>query len=155
MNKWLIRNLKPATKKMAPRVAAKLVRMIECRTRGAKTRQEAEKRIAELIRDTVNGLKKREMCFDSILERIEVIGAFALLWLDLTFVLVLASFSPAILLLLWLATTLDSNLVPERRDFTFEEIKQSFLDRHWPPQRQRCDFIPHPQSTSGAVSPVS
>jgi hypothetical protein len=141
MNKWLIRNLKPATKNMAPRVAAKLVRMIESRTRGAKTRQETEKRIAGLIADTVNGLQKRGMSLDNILERIEVIGAFALIWLDLTFVLVLASFSPAILLLLWLATTLDSNLVPERRDFTFEEIKQSFLDRHWPPQRQRCDFI--------------
>ncbi|MEG4840975.1 hypothetical protein, partial [Microcoleus sp. B9-D4] len=50
-------------------------------------------------------------------------------------------FSPAILLLLCLASTLDNNLVSERRDFTFEEIKQSLLDRHWPPQRQRCDFV--------------
>jgi len=141
MNKWLIRNLKPATRSMAPQSAAKLVRMIELYTKGAKTRQEAEEKIQRLAADTVNSLQKRGMSLDSILKRIEVIGAFALIWLDLTFALVLASFSPAILLLLWLATTLDSNLVPERRDFTFEEIKQSFLDRHWPPQRQRCDFI--------------
>lgn len=146
MNKWLIRNLKPATKNMAPGTAASLVRMIESRTRGAKTRQEAEEKIKRLIADTINGLQQRGMSPDSILERIEIIGAFALLWLDFTFVLVLASFSPAILLLLWLATTLNSKLVPERRDFTFEEIKQGFLDRHWPPQRQRCDFISHPHA---------
>lgn len=144
MNKWLIRNLKPATKKMAPQAAAKLVRMIECRTRGAKTRQEAEEAITGLLADTINALQRRGMPLDSILERIKVIGAFALLWLDLSFVLVLASFSPAILLLLWLATTLDRNRVVKQRDFTFEEIKQSFLDRHWPPQRQRCDFISAP-----------
>jgi hypothetical protein len=53
-------------------------------------------------------------------------------------------FSPAILLLLCLAFTLDKNLAPEYQDFTFEEIKQTLADRDWPPQRQRCDFIPAP-----------
>jgi len=141
MNKWLIRNLKPATKNMAPQAAAKLVRMIEFRTRDAKTRQEAKERIAGLITDTVNALQQRGMSQAHIVERVDVIAVFAIMWIDLTFALLIASFSPAILLLVCLATTLDNNLVPELRDFIFEEIKQSLLDRHWPPQRQRCDFV--------------
>ena len=126
---------------MAPQSAAKLVRMIESRTRGAKTRQEAEERVQKLLAETLNGLRGRGMSTERALERVAIIGAFALIWIDLTFALLLASFSPAILLLVCLASTLDNNLVPERRDFTFEEIKQSLLDRHWPPQRQRCDFV--------------
>lgn len=141
MNKWLIRNIKPLTKNMAPQSAAKLVRMIESRTRGAKTRQEAEEKIQQLLAETLNGLRGRGMSTERALERIAIIGVVALTWIDLTFALLLASFSPAILLLICLASTLDSNLVPERRDFTFEEIKESLLDRHWPPQRQRCDFV--------------
>jgi hypothetical protein len=90
------------------------------------------------------GLSARGMSADCIFDRINIIGQFALIWIDLSFVLLLASFSPAILLLLCLASTLDSNLVVERRDFIFEEIKQSLLDQHWSPQRQRCDFVPAP-----------
>ena len=141
MNKWLIRQIKPSTKNMAPQSAAKLVRMIESRTKGAKTKQEALLRVAELVQDTALALRDRGLSHELIVARIEIIVSFASNWIDLTFVLLLASFSPAILLLLCLATTLDNNLVPERRDFTFEEIKQSLLDRHWPPQRQRCDFV--------------
>jgi len=144
MNKWLNRKLKPATKNMAPQAAARLVRMIEFRTRGAKTRQEAEEKVQRLIAETINALRERGMSPDRILERIKIIGTFALIWIDLNFVLRVASFSPAILILLCLATTLDNHLVPERRDFTFEEIKQSLLDRYWPPQRQRCDFVAAP-----------
>lgn len=141
MNKWLIRQLRPSTKNMAPQSATKLVRMIEARTRGAKNREEAEGRVKQLLAETLNALQGRGMSSERALERVTVIGAFALTWIDLTFALLLASFSPAILLLICLASTLDNNLVPERRDFTFEEIKQSLLDRHWPPQRQRCDFV--------------
>lgn len=141
MNKWLIRNLKLATRKMAPQGAAKLVRMIRERTKGAKTKQEALEQVARLIEETINALRERGMAPERILDRVEIIVAFAVNWIDLTFVLLLNSLSPAILLLLCLAMTLDNNLVPERRDFTFEEIKQSLLDRHWPPQRQRCDFV--------------
>jgi hypothetical protein len=53
-------------------------------------------------------------------------------------------FSPAILLLFFLETTLDSKRLPECQKFVFEEIKQILADRHWPPQRQRCDFVPIP-----------
>lgn len=141
MNKWLTRNLKPATKRMAPQAAAILVRMIESRTKGAKTREEATEKIKQLLAETSNGLRQRGMSPDRIMARISIIGVLALIWIDLTFALLRASFSPAILLLVCLASTLGSNLVPERRDFTFEEIKQSLLDRHWPPQRQRCDFV--------------
>ncbi|MEG4375724.1 hypothetical protein QUA67_13705 [Microcoleus sp. M2_C5] len=141
MNKWLIRQIRPSTRNMAPQSAATLVRMIASRTKGAKTRQEALERVAKLVQDTALALRDRGLSQEHIVARIEIIVSFASNWIDLTFALLLASFSPAILLLICLASTLDSNLVPERRDFTFEEIKQSLLDRHWPPQRQRCDFV--------------
>ena len=141
MNKWLIRQIRPSTKHMAPQSAAKLVRMIESRTRGAKTRQEALERVAELVNQTALALRDRGLSQERIIDRIDIIVTFASNWIDLTFVLQQLSYSPAILLLICLASTLDNNLLPERRDFTFEEIKESLLDRHWPPQRQRCDFV--------------
>lgn len=140
MNKWLIRQIRPLTKRLTPQWAGSLVRMIESRTRG-KTKEEALVNIAKLLEETITGLKRRGMAADAIAMRIDTIATVAALWIDLTFALLVASFSPAILLALCLASPLDNNLLPERRDFTFEEIKQNLLDRHWPPQRQRCDFI--------------
>jgi hypothetical protein len=65
-------------------------------------------------------------------------------WLKELAALLVTFFSPAIHLLLFLETTLDSNLISENQKFVFEGIKQILADRHWPPQRQRCDFIPAP-----------
>jgi hypothetical protein len=144
MNKWLIRNLRPATRTMAPQTAAKLVRLIKDRTKGSRTQEEAQQQIKRLIIESVKRLSTDGMSPDRIFEGMSIIGHFAILWIDLSFALLLASFSPAILLRFCLASTLDNNLLPERRDFSFEGIKQTLLDRHWPPQRQRCDFVPAP-----------
>lgn len=143
MNKWLIRNLKPVTRKLSAQGAARLVGMIRERIKGVKTKQEAQEQLTKLMTETVNALTQRGMAPTRIFDRIKIIGEFGLLFIDLTFIL-LSSVSPAILLLLCLVTTLDNNLVPEWRDFPFEEIKQSLLDRNWPPQRQRCDFVAAP-----------
>ena len=123
MNKNLLRQIKPSTKSMAPQLAASLIRMIEERTRGAKTRQEAVKRVAQFLQRTVDGLRKRGLPQEQILDRIEVIALFASNWIDLTFALLRACFSPAILLLLCLKTTLDSNLTSEQPHFTFSPPK--------------------------------
>jgi hypothetical protein len=66
-----------------------------------------------------------------------------------------ASCQPKIRLLLWVWPSLHNNQVPEKINLVLEEIKFYILERYWPPQRQRCDFILHPQSTGGAVSPMS
>ena len=89
-------------------------------------------------------LMKEGLSTQEIAEEILHIFQIGIMAIDYWLLLEGEFFSPAILLLLCLATTLDKNLVPERQDFTFEEIKHSLADRHWPPQRQRCDFIPAP-----------
>jgi hypothetical protein len=89
-------------------------------------------------------LVKEGLSSEAIAEEVFHIFQIGLLLIDYWLLLRDEFFSPAILLLLYLGTTLDKNLVPERQDFTFEEIKQNLADRHWPPQRQRCDFVPAP-----------
>jgi len=123
MNKCLLRQLRPSIKNMAPQSAAALIRMINERTRETKTKEEAVEKVAELIRDTVNGLRKRGLSQEQILERVAIIALFAINWIDLTFALLRASFSPAILLLLCLTTTLNNNSTIETSRFLFESPK--------------------------------
>jgi hypothetical protein len=89
-------------------------------------------------------LMKEGLSSEGIVEEILYIFQIGLLLIDYWLLLKDEFFSPAILLLLYLASTLDNNVAPERQNFTFEEIKQNLVDRDWPPQRQRCDFIPAP-----------
>jgi hypothetical protein len=89
----------------------------------------------------LRNLEKRGLPESQLLQEISKFDFITIVWLEELAALLATFFSPAILLLLFLETTLDSNKIPEQRDFTFEEIKQSLWDRHWPPQRQRCDFI--------------
>jgi hypothetical protein len=89
-------------------------------------------------------LVKEGLSSEDIAEEVFHIFQIGLLLINYWVLLRDEFFSPAILLLLHLATTLDDNAAPQRQSFTFEEIKQNLVDRDWPPQRQRCDFIPAP-----------
>jgi hypothetical protein len=89
-------------------------------------------------------LKKRGLSGSQLSQEISKFEIIVEAWLEEWSALWVTLFSPGFLLFQFLETTLDSNRIPERRDFTFEEIKKSLLDRHWPPQRQRCDFVPAP-----------
>jgi hypothetical protein len=89
-------------------------------------------------------LAKEGLSTEDIAEEVFHIFQIGLLLIDYWVLLRDEFFSPAILLLLYLATTLDNNAAPQRQSFTFEEIKQNLVDRDWPPTRQRCDFITAP-----------
>jgi hypothetical protein len=103
-----------------------------------------EKRLDVFIEGLPAILVKEGLSSEDIAEEIFHIFQIGLLLIDYWVLLRDEFFSPAILLLLYLATTLDNNVAPQRQSFTFEEIKQNLVDRDWPPQRQRCDFIPAP-----------
>jgi hypothetical protein len=142
MNRCLLRQLKPFLLYVTPRNARKLIRafgMVE--TVGGKNEEKLKEGLKAFIEHTRRTLKKQGVPESQVCNEIAKIGIIAVAWLQKWMALWSTFLSPAILLLFCLATTLDSNLVPERQDFTFEEIKQSLWDRHWPPQRQRCDFI--------------
>jgi hypothetical protein len=91
---------------------------------------------------TRQSLKKRGLSGSQLSQEISKFEIIVEAWLKEWAALWATLFSPSFLLFQFLETTLDSNRIPERRDFTFEEIKKSLWDRYWPPQRQRCDFIP-------------
>lgn len=142
MNKCLLRHIKPLLSSLLPGIAGSLIRMFSILTRGKELQEELLQEGLDLFVETVAaGLTKAGLSPERIAEQVSRVTIIGTVLIDYWILLWDEFFSPAILLLLCLASTLDNNLVPERRDFTFEEIKQSLLDRHWPPQRQRCDFV--------------
>jgi hypothetical protein len=89
-------------------------------------------------------LKNRDLSKSQLFQEISKFEIIVSVWLKEWAALWATFFSPAILLLIFLKTTLDSKQIPERQKFVFEDIKQNLWERHWPPQRQRCDFVPAP-----------
>jgi hypothetical protein len=142
MNKSLLRKLKPFLLSVTPQDASQLIEAFSFMA--AVVGKNWERLYEELqffFKCLRRALRKQGVPDIEVCQKLSNIGRIALTWLALWAVLWETFLSPAILLLLFLETTLDSNKIPEQRNFTFEEIKQSLWDRHWPPQRQRCDFI--------------
>jgi len=141
MNKCLLRQLKPYLLSVTPQGARQLIRLFGF----LETRGKVVWRLTEVLRAlillTQCNLRKQSVSESQFIRKISNIEIIVATWLEEWIALWKTFLSPAILLFLCLASTLDSNLVPERQDFTFEEIKQSLWDRYWPPQRQRCDFV--------------
>jgi hypothetical protein len=142
MNKYLLRQLKPFLLSVTPQDASQLIEVFDSMTAAmGKNWERLYEGLQVFFKCLRRALRKQGVPEIEVFRKLSNLGRIALAWLALWAVLWETFLSPAILLLLFLEKTLDSNLVPERRDFTFEEIKQSLWDRHWPPQRQRCDFI--------------
>jgi hypothetical protein len=142
MNKCLLRQLQPILRNLTQHNARKLIRAFEVVAATAgKNKERLEEGLMAFIKYTASTLRRQGASEKQVSQEITKIRIIGIAWIDKWVALWATFFSPAILLLFCLAATLDNNLVPERRDFTFEEIKQSLLGRHWPPQRQRCDFI--------------
>lgn len=145
MNKCLLRHIQPLLYVLLPRNASRLIRAFTILLKRKSFNEEFLQKGLDIFVDGISVILKKEGLSNlEIAEEILHIFQIGLIALDYWLLLEGEFFSPAILLLLCLKTSPDKNLVPERQDFTFEEIKQSFLDRHWPPQRQRCDFISAP-----------
>jgi hypothetical protein len=145
MNKSLLRKLRPLFLSVTHQDVGHLIEAFDLLEKAAK---KSSIKFYLLLRAfrliTRHRLKNRSLSESQLFQDISKFKFIVSAWLKELAVLWATLFSPAILLLIFLKTTLDSKRLPERRDFTFEEIKQSLLDRHWPPQRQRCDFIPAP-----------
>jgi len=142
MNKSLLRKLRPLLLSVTIQDVRHLVEvfdLLETTAKKSSTRFYLVLRAFRLI--TRHRLKNRCLPESQLFQEISKFEIIVSVWLKELAALWATLFSPAILLLIFLKTTLDSKRLPERRDFTFEEIKQSLWDRHWPPQRQRCDFI--------------
>jgi hypothetical protein len=145
MNKCLLRHIQPLLFSLLPRNASRLIRALTILLRRKSFNEEFLQKGLDLFIDGISVILIKEgLSNQDIAEEVLRLFQFGMMAIDYWLLLEGEFFSPAILLLLFLASTLNKNLVPERRDFTFEEIKHSLADRHWPPQRQRCDFIPAP-----------
>jgi len=142
MNKSLLRKLRPLLLSVTHQDVRYLIEafdFLETTAKKGSMRFMLVLRAFTLI--TRHRLKNRRLSESQLFQEISRFEIIVSSWLKEWAALWATFFSPAILLLIFLKTTLDSKRLPERRDFTFEEIKQSLWDRHWPPQRQRCDFI--------------
>jgi hypothetical protein len=145
MNKNLLRQLRPIFHHFTPHNTRKLIRAFEVVGIAAgKNLGRLHEGLIAFIKHTGSTLRKQGASEREVSYELSKIAIAGCAWIEKLIFLWSSFCSPAILLLLCLETTLDNNLVPERRNFTFEEIKHSLADRHWPPQRQRCDFIPVP-----------
>jgi hypothetical protein len=145
MNKSLLRKLRPLFLSVTPQDVRQLVEafdFLETTAKKGSMRFYLVLRAFTLI--TRHRLKNRCLSESQLLQEISKFESIVSVWLREWAALWATFFSPAILLLIFLKTTLDGKRLPERQKFVFEEIKQVLADRHWPPQRQRCDFIPAP-----------
>jgi hypothetical protein len=143
MNKCLLRLLKkPLLFSVTPQEVSQLIEVFDFVAAAVgKNWERLYEGLQFFFKCLRRALRKQGVPDVEVSRKLSNIGRIALVWLAQWAVLWETFLSPAIFLLLFLETTLDRNRIPERRDFTFEEIKQSLWDRHWPPQRQRCDFI--------------
>jgi len=142
MNKCLLRHIQPLLYILLPRNASRLIRAFTILLRKKDGDEEFLQRGLDAFIDGLSTILTKEgLSTEDIAEEVFHIFQIGLLLIDYWVLLRDEFFSPAILLLLYLATTLDNNVAPQRQSFTFEEIKQNLVDRDWPPTRQRCDFI--------------
>jgi hypothetical protein len=78
----------------------------------------------------------------TIRDLVKIIKQLAEIWTFVFTELGKASRQTVIKLLKWLRPSLGNNQLPERVELVVKEVKCRLLDKYWPPQRQRCDFIP-------------
>jgi hypothetical protein len=145
MNKSLLRKLKPLLLSVTHQDVRHLIGsfdFLETTAKKSSMRFILVLRAFTLI--TRHRLKNRCLSESQLFQEISKFESIVSVWLREWAALWATFFSPAILLLIFLKTTLDGKRLPESQKFVFEEIKQVLADRHWPPQRQRCDFIPAP-----------
>ena len=145
MNKSLLRKLRPLFLSVTPQDVRQLVEafdFLETTAKKGSMRFYLVLRAFTLI--TRHRLKNRCLPESQVFQEISKFEIIVNAWLKELAALLATFFSPAILLLIFLKATLDGKRLPESQKFVFEEIKQVLADRHWPPQRQRCDFIPAP-----------
>lgn len=127
---------------LAPKEAAEIVCIIKDLLGRCKNYSEGRTRRIQFLIRLLHWCKSSGLPSQFVNDFVKFFADLTGVWVLMSHVVALSSISPKILLWLCLASTLDSNLLPEPQAFIFEEIKEELQDRHWPPQRQRCDSIP-------------
>jgi len=142
MNKYLLRQLKPFLLSVTPQDASHLIEVFDSIAAAVgKNWERIYEELKVFFKCLRRALRKQGVANIEISRQISDIGRIAIAWLANWAVLWETFLSPDFCCFQFLETTLNNNQTSERRDFTFEEIKESLWDRYWPPQRQRCDFI--------------
>jgi hypothetical protein len=145
MNKWLLRLLRQATRKVRPTLSALLIREIGERARRARNQREFTRKIkiyAHWTTRTLHG--KGQVAKATIRNFVKAVKILAEIWTFVVSAVSGASRQPRIRLLRWLKPSLSNAQVPEKIDLVLEEVKCRLIEEYWPPTRQRCDFISAP-----------
>jgi hypothetical protein len=145
MNKWLLRILRQVTKKRSPTLSAWLIRTIATKAKRARNFHEVGKRIRSWGKWTALGWRQKgKISEQTIRNFVKAVNQLAEIWTFVFTELWKASCQPGIQLWKWLKPSLHNNQLPERVDLVVKEVKCRLLEKYWPPQRQRCDFVPAP-----------
>jgi hypothetical protein len=145
MNKWLLRLLRQATKKVRPKFSALLIREIATRAGRARNQRAFKTKIRIYANWTARSLDQEgRIAKTAIRNFVKAVKILAEIWSFVVEALLRASRQPRIRLLFWLKLFLRRHQVSQKRELLFQEVKCQLIEEYWPPQRQRCDFIPAP-----------
>jgi hypothetical protein len=142
MNKWLLRLLRQATKKVRPKFSALLIREITTRAGRARNQRAFKTKIRIYANWTARSLDQEgRIAKTAIRNFVKAVKILAKIWSSVADALSRASRQPRIRLLFWLKPFLRRNQVSQRIELLFQEVKCRLIEEYWPPTRQRCDFI--------------
>jgi hypothetical protein len=145
MNKWLLRLLRQATKKVRPQFSTSLIRAIATRAESARNQRAFKTKIRIYTNWTARSLdRKGRTTKTAIRNFVKAVKILAEIWSFVVEELSRASRQPRIRLLFWLKPFLRRNQVSQRIELLFQEVKCQLIEEYWPPTRQRCDFITAP-----------
>jgi hypothetical protein len=145
MNKWLLRLLRQATKKVRPTFSALLIREIAYRAKRARNQREFTRKIKIYTKWTAYSLQQTEQASKAwVAKFVKAVKILAEIWSYVAEALSRASHQPRIRLLFWLKPFLRRNQVSQRIELLFQEVKCRLIEEYWPPTRQRCDSMPAP-----------
>jgi hypothetical protein len=145
MNKWLLRLLRQATKKVKPTFSASLIREIACRAKRARNQRGFTRKIKIYIKWKAYSLGQTGKASKAwIVKFVKAVNILAEIWSYVAEAVSQASRQPRIRLLFWLKPFLHRNQVSQRIELLFQEVKCQLIEEYWPPTRQRCDSIPAP-----------
>lgn len=145
MNKWLLRLLRQATKKVRPKFSALLIREIAYRAKRARNQHGFIRKIKIYANWTARSLQQTgRVPTRAIRNFVKAVKILAEIWSFVVNALSQASRQPRIRLLFWLKPFLHRSRVSQRIELLFQEVKCRLIEEYWPPTRQRCDFITAP-----------
>lgn len=145
MNKWLLRLLRQATKKVRPRFSALLIREIACRAKRARNQRGFTRKIKIYAKWTAYSLQQSGRVSKALIAKfVKAVEILAEIWNSVVDAVRQSSRQPRIRLLFWLKPFLRRKRASQRIELLFQEVKCRLIEEYWPPTRQRCDKLTTP-----------